>query len=141
MKQSNSINSSSVLLVILLLFVFAAQSADAQQFNKVFDEIGGGGGSSNRTEDSGSGNTMYIVGGILVAGVLLYALLRDKKEPEIKDTTAVITNPDLLSKSLIKERKLSAEKTRIPFNIFIGSQNDKVLREEKRYFVGVSLSF
>ena len=140
MKQSNSLNTSSVLMIILVLLTFATQSAYAQQFNKVFDEIGGG-GSSNRTEDSGSGNTMYIVGGILVAGVLLYALLRDKKEPETKDTTAVITNTDLLSQSLIEDRKISAEQSQIPFNIFIGSQNDKVFREEKRYFVGVSLSF
>lgn len=141
MKRFKHVLTSSLLTIILFSLAVATETANAQQVNKVFDEIGGGGGSSNSTEDSGSGNTMFIVGGVLVAGVLLYALLRDKKEPEKKDSTAVISNPDFLAQRLADEQKLSAEQTQIPVNIFIGSHADKVFREDKRYFVGVSLSF
>ena len=140
MKQLKQIRSLLFIVIILLLAV-TTESANAQQINKVFDEIGGGGSSSSGSDDSGSGNTMYIVGGVLVVGVLLYALLRDKKEPEVKDTTAVIANSDFLVQSVNDEQKMSADQTQIPFNIFIGSQSDKVFREDKRYYVGVSLSF
>lgn len=140
MKQVRKHLFSSLLSILLISLVTPTQLVNAQQINKVFDEIGGG-GSSNSGSESGSGSTMYIVGGAIIAGVLIYALLREKKDPENKDTTAVLTYQESLGETFSYEQEVTGSLSKIPINLYLELQNEKAVMNEKKYIIGVSFGF
>lgn len=126
--------------IILTLFV-GFNTTNAQRFNKIYEDIGGGTNSSNTSVSSNDDYILYIVGGLAVGGIIAYALLRDKKEKQKKDTTAVIFNDDFLEKNLsFREKTLNME-SQIPINIFLGMQGNRAIRDERRYFVGLNYNF
>jgi len=73
---------------------------------------------------------LYVVGGIIVVGIVVYALLRDKKEKPTKDTTAVILNDEFLAQNLSYNEKVANIQSQIPINISFGMQRDKALKDE-----------
>ncbi len=141
MKTIKKLLSSSIALVLLFTVLTMSETTQAQQVNKVFDEIGGGGSNSSGNSESGSSNTMYIIGGAIIVGVILYAVLKEKKEPVKTDTTAVaiMENQFVLNQTQIEEQ--INKSNNLPINIFAGVQNEILFREEKKYVVGLSFNF
>ena len=86
---------------------------------------------------------LYIIGGAVIVGVIVYAVLKNKKDKEKSkdDTTSVLINKDLLDSNLSLTDKFINKNEYIPINISIGLQNDLVLKDQKRYFVGLAYNF
>jgi len=139
MKKKHLITFPS--LLVLGIFLIFNDFSYSQQLNKVFEEPGGGSTNTNTTVESNDNTTLYVVGGIIVVGIVVYALLRDKKEKPTKDTTAVILNDKFLAQNLSYNEKVANMQSQIPINISIGVQRDKALKDERRYFVGLNYNF
>lgn len=141
MKKINSLFSLPAIVLLGLCVLFMSETGSAQQVNKIFDQIGGGGSNSQSNSESGSSNTMYIVGGVLILGVILYSVLKEKKEPEKKDTTSVVINADQFVMNGLHNDSELEKSNNLPVSIFAGTNSEMVFREEKRYFVGISFNF
>lgn len=127
-------------LTVLFLVLFTEINS-AQQLNRIYEDIGGGSSGTNTTVESNDDYTLYIVGGLLVTGIIVYALLRDNKDKSTKDTTSVVLNEEFLENQLTLNDQLLKAKSQIPINISFGMQSNKALVNEKRYFLGMSYNF
>lgn len=140
-KQSSSIVSYCLILVFLITLNINSNTF-GQQINKISDVPGGGGSNNTNTEIESNDNTMlYLVGGAVVIGIVVYALMKDKKEKSTKDTTAVILNDNFLQKQLTLKDEVLKHQSQIPINISFGMHRVKSFSDEKRYFVGMSYNF
>jgi hypothetical protein len=131
------------LLIIGSLLVFGNCTFNyAQELNKSFD-VPGGGGSSNTTPtvESNDNTMLYVVGGAVIVGIVVYALMRDKKEKPVKDTTAAILEDEYLEKNLSYIERATNIQSQIPINISFGMQRDQTFKDERRYFVGLNYNF
>jgi hypothetical protein len=133
------LKTTTVFFMVILFPVFSGTSFSQQLF-KIYDEIGGGGTTTTVTEESD--NTMlYVVGGAVIAGIVIYALLKDKKETPKTDSTKAILKNDFLEKQLTLNDRIQKYRSQIPINISFGMQNDFLRKEDKRYFVGLAYNF
>lgn len=140
--KNHLLNTSSKILILgLFLSIFICNLSYGQQLNKINEDIGGGSGSTTTAVESNDDYTLYIVGGLIVTGIVVYALLRDNKEKPTKDTTAILLDEDFLEKNLSFNEKVSNVQSQIPINISFGMQRDKALKNERRYFVGLNYNF
>jgi hypothetical protein len=131
---------SPMILVLFITFSLSGRGY-SQQLNKIYEDIGGGSGSTNSAVESDDDYTLYIVGGLVVAGIVVYALLRDKKENPKNDTTSAILNDDFLEQNLSYNERVANIQSQIPINISIGIQRDKALKDERIYYVGLNYNF
>lgn len=134
-------NKSLLMFTFFLLISIPVNNSFSQQLYKSFDVPGGGSGTSNTSSESDDKTVLYVVGGAVLVGIVVYSLLRDKKEKPNEDTTAVILNDEFLAKNLSFNAKVTNLQSQIPFNISFGLQSDRIIREEKRYFVGLAYNF
>lgn len=131
----------------LLLFMFIALSytniTQAQQLNRIYEDIGGGLGSGSNIAESGDNTIYYVLGAAVLAGVVIYAVLQNKKAKDKPktDTTAVILNDDFLEKQFTLNDRFEKYKSKIPIDVSFGMQNNFLRQEEKRYFIGVAYNF
>ncbi len=113
----------------------------SQQINKIYDKPGGSGSGNTNTQVESNDNTMfYILGGAVIVGIVVYAIMKDKEKPA-KDTTAAVFNNDFLEKQLTVIDRLIEYQSQIPINVSIGMQKDKIIKDEKRYFLEMSYNF
>ena len=122
----------------LLLILLPVNTSFSQQLYKSFEVPGGGSGTPSSSVDSNDDYILYIVGGAVIAGIVIYTLLKDKKEKPTEDTTATLLNDEFLAKNISFNDKVSNLQSQIPINISFGLQSDRVFKEEKIYFVGIS---
>lgn len=132
---------SLITLIVFLSLSITVNDTYSQTLFKINEGIGGGGSTNTSVSESNDNTMLYIVGGAVVAGIVVYALIKDKKETPKKDTTAVILNDDFLEKQLTLNDKIQKYKSQIPINISLGIQNNFLDKEEKRYFVGLAYNF
>ncbi len=142
MKKHSS-NIVSICLILGLLFALSSNDlAFGQQFNKISSDVPGGGSGTANTQVESSDNTLlYVVGGAVVAGIVVYALMKDKKEKSTKDTTAAILNDEYLDQNLSLNEKISNAQSQIPIKVSFGMHRAKSIRDESRYFIGVNYNF
>lgn len=141
MKKQMLNPSNKILILGLFLSLIFCDLSSGQQLNKAFEDIGGGSGSTTTNVESNDDYTLYIVGGLLVTGIVVYALLRDKKEKPTSDTTAAILDEKFLEQNLSFNEKVSNMQSQIPINISFGMQRDIAFKNERRYFVGLNYNF
>lgn len=108
---------------------------------RIYDEIGGGGSSTQPSNDNDN-TFIYVAGGLLITGILVYALVLRKDNKTESDTTASLHSPliysELSSFNTTKDDLLKA-KERIPFEVFLGIKNNEALLNDKIYSVGLRL--
>ena len=113
----------------------------AQSSLRIFDEIGGGGSSTQQSNDNDN-TFIYVAGGLLIAGILVYALVLKKDKKAESDTTASIDSRFIYSDSnninSVEDQIIKA-KERIPFDVFLGIKNNEALLNDKTYLVGLRL--
>ena len=131
-------NKFLLMFILFLLISIPVNNTFSQQLYKAFEVPGGGSGTSNSSVDSNDDYILYIVGGAVIAGIVIYTLLKDKKEKPNEDTTAVILNDEFLAKNISFDGKVSNLQSQIPISISFGLQSDRVFKEEKIYFVGIN---
>ncbi len=132
----------SFLIALVISLTLPIDYSNAQQVNKLLAPPGGGSGTT--VVKSNSDNTaLYVIGGAVIAGAIIYAVFLNKKNKEHKgkDTTSALNTDDLLAAKPTFNELISNIQSQIPINISVGLQNDLVMREQKRYFVGLNYNF
>ncbi len=135
-----------IIVIFLITSLILPQNYLHSQSNlKIFEDIGGGSGTSS--DGSGSDNTfIYVAGGLLVAGVVAYALFfkKDSKNEETSDSTTAVNyltpiKNDFYSNELDKE--ISSIRESFPVDIILGIKNDDSFIPGKTYLMGLSIRF
>lgn len=135
----NVLFKRSLLLFCVLLFFGVSNNAFAQHLFKVNEDIGGGRPSAQVSQSDDS--MMYIVGGAILVGIILYALLRDKKEKTVEEdsTSAFNKSGDILqTSSMIQNNK--EYKNTLPIELFMGLQRNNNYSEERKYVFGLRMT-
>lgn len=130
----------NIITIILMISIVTLQSEGLAQSNlKIFDEIGSGGGGTTQTEDSNDNSTIYIVGGLLIAGILVYALVLKKDKKVDTDTTASLNSNLIYSevKDFDSAEELQKVKDKIPVDLFLGIRNNEAVMNDKTYLLGL----
>lgn len=125
--------------LILCLVIFSSE-VWSQNGLRVFDEIGGGGGSTTTQSDDGNDDTaLYVVGGLVVAGILVYALVinKDKKAPEDSAKTKESNLRLYEVNSLAYEQEIQKVKDKIPVDLIMGVRNNQAVLNDKTYLFGL----
>jgi hypothetical protein len=125
---------------VLIITIALPQSNCFAQL-KVYEDIGGG-GSSNAQEQSNDNSFIYIVGGALIAGILVYALVLKKDSKTETDTTAVIESLLNMNSSVVShsiQNEIVKAKDKLPVDFFFGIKNNEAVLKDKTYLVGVSV--
>ena len=125
--------------IILAIAVAVPQSnCFAQNKLRIFEEPGGG--SQPTQTSSNTDNTfIYVAGGLLIAGILAYALLVKKDKKEDTDTTNVSVAAELINNNLEEPfSEVVKAKEKLPVDIFFGIRNDEAVLQGKTYLLGVS---
>jgi hypothetical protein len=131
-------------LTFILIFSLASPSdLFAQSGLRIYDDIGGGG--SNTIPSNDNDNTfIYVAGGLLIAGIIAYALFvkKDDKTTEA-DTTASIDSRLIYSETNNSnpDDKIMKAKDKIPVDLFLGVMNKEGYINDKTYLVGLKLNF
>ena len=105
---------------------------------RIFEEIGGG---NNTSQSSGSNDNsfIYIVGGLVIAGILVYALVLHKDKKAKPDTTASLDSRLLYSNQnevLTTKNEMLKAKEKIPFDFYLGVKNNNAVLNDKTYLLG-----
>lgn len=125
--------------LILCLVIFSSE-VWSQNGLRVFDEIGGGGGSTTTQSDDGNDDTaLYVVGGLVVAGILVYALVinKDKKAPEDSAKTKESNLRLYEVNSLAYDQEIQKVKDKIPVDLIMGVRNNQAVLNDKTYLLGL----
>ena len=123
-----------------MISIFTLQSESIAQSNlRIFEEPGGGGSGTTQTEESNDNSTIYIVGGLLIAGILVYALVLKKDKKTDTDTTASLNSNLIYSEinSIDSAEELQKVKDKIPVDLFLGIKNNAAVMNDKTYLLGV----
>jgi hypothetical protein len=134
-------NKFLLTFTLFLLISIPINNTFSQQLYKSFEVPGGGSGNTSTSVDSKDNTFLYVVGGAVLVGIVVYALLKNKKENPKEDTTAVILNDEFLAKNISFNDKVSNLRSQIPINISIGMQAEGIIKDEKRYYIGLSYKF
>ena len=130
----------SFITFILMISIFTLQSESFAQNNlRIFDDIGGS-GSSSQTEGSNDNTAIYVVGGLLIGGILLYALVLKPDKKAETDTTASL-NSQLIYSEVNRfdttNEELQKVKDKIPVDLFLGIKNNEAVMNDKTYMFGL----
>jgi len=133
----------SVATILVLTVTILSSETFAQSNLRIFDVPGGSGSGTTQTDDSNDNSTIYIVGGLVIAGILAYALFFKEKKAET-DTTASLSSPSIysnISEFDSAEEEFQKVKEKIPIDIFMDIKNDEAVLNNKMYQLGVRVKF
>ncbi|MCZ7613224.1 MAG: hypothetical protein M5T52_06730 [Ignavibacteriaceae bacterium] len=135
--------SKTVAVFLVLAITMLSSETWAQSNLRIFDVPGGGNNGTNQTDEGSNNSTIYIVGGLLIAGILAYALFFKEKKADT-DTTASLSSPSdysNISRFDSFEEEFQTAKEEIPVDIFLGVNNDKAILNNKIYQLGLRVKF
>jgi len=130
----------------LLIIIFGILLSTAEGFSQnhfIINNSGGGSGTTSPPVDNSSDNTtLYVLGALVVGGIIVYALLKRNKDKS--DSTDTKDKSSLLIKNnkfASFSTKLQRAKDDIPVDIILGVKNERAFISEKTYLLGVSIKF
>lgn len=131
-----------ILVTVMLFILFTGTELCAQSVFGINDDIGGGSGTGTTQVEKADDSMLYIVGGAVIVGIIVYALMKDKKENKIdEDSTQVRNyNEDILTVTNDTVQKYLNESPEIPINFYLGLQSQNSFLNEKKYVVGIKLT-
>jgi hypothetical protein len=112
----------------------------AQNNLRIFDVPGGSGGSTTQTNDSNDNTAIYVVAGLVIGGILLYALVFKPDKKAESDTTASLNSQLIYSEAHgydSTNEELQKVKDKIPVDFFLGIRNNEALMNDKTYLLGL----
>jgi hypothetical protein len=129
-----------VTITLIVSISFLSTETFAQNNLKIFDVPGGGSGSTSQTEDSNDNTAIYVIGGLVIAGILVYALVFKKDKKSDTDTTASLNSGQLFSgvnayNSV--EDEIRNVKEALPIDFYMGIKNNDAIMNERTYQLGV----
>ena len=148
MKHPNLKLKILIIAIISLSFgiLLPTSTSFSQSFLRIYDDIGGSGNTTAPQSDDSDNTAIYIVGGLIVAGVIAYMVITkmNKKDEEEADTSSALNNfnlPDFASEFNDFEHEVAKAKDNFPVDFMIGMRNNKAFVSEKTYLMGVSVRF
>ena len=133
----NSLHIISFTLIISIT-IFSSESF-TQSGLTVFDQIGGSGSNTTQSDDSNDDTFLYVAGGLIIAGILVYALVINK-DKKTEDTTASKSSNLLLPEMTNPQSanlELQKVKEKIPVDLFMGIKNNQAVMNDKTYLLGL----
>ena len=134
-----------ILTLILVSSIALPQSLLLAQNNlRIFEDIGGGSGTTSGTSDTDN-SFVYIAGGLLIAGVLAYALFFKKgNKQEESDSTQAFnilnrTGTEFYSSDF--EKEITSAKESFPVDILLGVKRENAFVQVRTYLMGISVRF
>lgn len=134
--------NSNIKLYALTLLLAAIISSDifAQSIYGINDQIGGSGSTQTNVSQSDDA-LLYIVGGVVIAAIIVYALTRDKKEKQPdKDSSKALLNLELFESDNSFISPTKKELNPLPVDIYFGLQNATHFINTKKYVLGLRLT-
>ncbi|HEY6435565.1 MAG TPA: hypothetical protein VIY47_03170 [Ignavibacteriaceae bacterium] len=139
MKSFIKLSFQTITFTLILSVAIFSSDVFAQSGLRIYDEIGGGGGSTTQTDEGNDDTMLYVMGGLLIAGILVYALVIKKDKKVDEDSTASTNSKLKLSEindfNSIEELQTIREK--IPLDLFIGIRNNEAVMNDKTYLLGL----
>ena len=132
--------SFSILTMILTISIFLLPTESIAQNNlRIFEDPGGSGNGTTQTEESNDNTAMYVVGGLVIAGILVYALVIKKDKKTDIDTTASMNSNLKYSEvnGFDSAEELQKVKEKIPVDLFLGIRNNEAVMNDKTYMLGL----
>lgn len=130
----------TLITFLLTLGIFLLPSESQAQNNLRIFEVPGGGSGTTQTEDSNDNTkTIYIIGGLVVAGILVYALFFKEKKNDTDTTASLNFNLNYSEVNDIDtfNEKMQEIKDKIPVDFFMGVRNNEAVLNDKTYSFGV----
>jgi len=130
----------TISFILILSITSLSSEVFAQSGLRINDQIGGSGNNSTQSDDSNDDAFLYVMGGIVIAGILVYALVikKDTKAPEdsTKSTESKLRVSELDNFSS-PELELQKVKEKIPVDLFMGIRNNEAVMNDKTYLLGL----
>lgn len=139
MQTFNKPSFSIVTLILILSVLFLPIESFAQSNLRIFEDPGGGGSGTTQTEESNDNTAIYVLGGLVIGGILLYALVLKPDKKAETDTTASLNSNLIYSETnhFDSAEELQKVKDKIPVDIFLGIRNNEALMNDKTYLLGL----
>ncbi len=148
MKNTNLKLKILIIAIISLSFGILLPGATlySQYHLRIYEDIGGGGSGSGSQSDNSDNTAIYVVGGLIVVGVIAYMVItkNKKKDKEEADTSSALNNfntPDYASEFDDFEHEVAKAKDNFPVDLMIGIRDNKAFISDKTYLMGVSVRF
>jgi hypothetical protein len=128
-----------IIISTVIITIFTFQSVSYSQSGlRVYEEPGGGGSGTTQTDEGTDNSTIYIVGGLVIAGILAYALFFKEKKKDA-DTTASLNSNLIYSEAIgfDSAEELQKVKDKIPVDLFLGIRNNEAVLNDRIYQVGL----
>ena len=141
MQLLSKLSRYTLTLIIALSLILLSSETYSQSNLRIFEDYGGG-GNNNTTQNSQSNDNsfIYIVGGLVLAGVLVYGLVLHKDKKAESDTTASINSRLIYSNQdniFRTEDKMLKARNKIPFDLFLGVKNNNPALNDRTYLFGL----
>lgn len=139
MQSIFKISFHAIAFSLILSVAIFSSDVFAQSGLRINDEIGGGGGSTTQTDEGNDDTMLYVMGGLLIAGILVYALVIKKDKKTDVDTTGSTESKLKLSElnNFNSVDELQTIKEKIPVDLFIGIRNNEAVMNDKTYQLGL----
>lgn len=136
-----------ILIIVLVSAIALPQNSLRAQSNlRIFEDIGGGGDGTTSSSSDSDNSFIYIAGGLVIAGVIAYALFinKDKKSEVETDSTQAFNQLKPIGNALYSnsfEKEITAVKESFPVDILMGIRRDDAFLSDQTYIMGVSVRF
>jgi len=130
--------SFQIISIVLIISISILSSEVYAQNNLRIFDVPGGSGSSSQTEENSDDTFIYVAGGLLIAGILVYALVIKKDKKAVEDTTASVNSNLILSEvnNFNSAEEIQKVKDKIPVDLFMGIRNNEAVMNDKTYLLG-----
>ena len=129
-------------LILSLSLILLSSEIHGQSNLRIFEDIGGGGTNTTQNSESNDNTFIYIVGGLVLAGILVYGLVLHKDKKAESDTTASINSRLIYSNqdnTIRTKNEMLKAKDKIPFDLFFGVKNNNAVLNDRTYLLGLRL--
>ena len=125
--------------LIISIAVFSSENF-AQNGLRIYEEYGNG-SSSTQSDDSNDDTFLYVAGGLIIAGILVYALVINKDKKTEDTTASKSSNLNLLeiNNRQLADLQLQKVKENIPVDVFMGIKNNEAVMNDKTYLLGLRI--
>lgn len=141
--MNNFFNVFILSLSLLVFFSFLPNNEIlAQQVFGIQEDIGGGSGTNSGVGEADN-TALYLVGGAVIVGIIVYAIVKNKKSKNVEEDSTNVKNESQAFVSSNEGMNISSSKSspNIPIDLYFGMQSEKTFNLEKKYLLGVKYSF
>lgn len=133
-------NSGLIVALILVSLLLINSNSFGQTVYGINDEIGGGGSGTAQVEKPDD-SMLYIVGGTVIVGLIVYAIVSRSKEKKI-EVDSTINETSSVDRDIVPLTLSIQEKTEqnLPLDVYLGMQRMSSFTNEKRYLLGVKIA-